>query len=135
MEAPAKFDLAAVRTERFRLQVEQDEPRSAAVWDSDADWLHAWDWTEAGLDDQRHAIGGDLPWGVIGQSLVRQCRLRPPRVQETHFHVLTGHVRRCRIDDPAIEVGPQRCFAPMVAQEPVEFTHHDHPFDGSAICL
>ena len=108
MQAAAELDLAAVGAKRLGLQIEQDQPRSAAIGNADADRLTIWHGAEAWLHNESDAFSRDLPWRVIGQALVGKGGLRPAGVEEADLDLLAGKVGGCRLHHATVDVGAER---------------------------
>jgi hypothetical protein len=78
---------------------------------------------EPWLDDEAEMIGADFPVGIIGETLVRQGRLRPARVDKADITVFGGKIAGGRFDDLAIEAGLQRLVLTKLQQELVDIGH------------
>src|SRR3954469_26026059 len=90
---------------------------------------------EAWLDDEAEMVGADLPMGLIGQTLVRQGRLSPARVDEADIAVFRGEIAGCRLANLALDAGLQRLILAELQQELVDIGHPWPPSPKAAAPL
>ena len=94
------------RARSLCLQIQQDKASPGPIGHADRNGFATRGRSEARLDDERYAVGCNLPGDVIGQPPVGQGGLRPPAEEVANVRVFGCEVACRCFDHGTVDFGP-----------------------------